>query len=101
MAWSLRGRPDWAAPLSLDNTRTLSVNLDQRSTSQAVCCHALGINRGGGFPEVPGLTFPDPGNTWKTGSTRARAEKQNHCEKDTGSTIRIRHQAREGASQGD
>lgn len=97
MARSVRGRPDSATPLSLENTKTLPVNLGQRSTSQVICCHALGI-----FPPVspvvPGLTFLDSGDTWKTVSTRVQAEEQNHYERDTGSTIRISRQARERAS---
>lgn len=50
-------------------------------------------------PVLPGLTFSDPGNTWKTVSTRVWAEEQNHCERDMGSTIGISHRARERANE--
>lgn len=50
-------------------------------------------------PVVPGLAFSDPGNTWKTVSTRVQAEEQNHRERDMGSTVRISHQARERANE--
>lgn len=55
-----RGRPDSATPLPLENTRTFPVNLGQRPTSQAVCCHALGINRACGFPSGTRFDFLGP-----------------------------------------